>query len=84
MGYLAQRLGKKCLRKGTVLEKVEVSAKYRLQALVRELLQKKMAGEDEKSDETLADEKLAIESIAKRVRRKENGRIFYMITTSLS
>jgi hypothetical protein len=67
MGNVAKRLRRECLRKGMELGKGESTDKDRLEALVRELLQEKV-GEDERSPEALAYEKMVLDSIIERIR----------------
>lgn len=68
MEGIAKRLRRECLRKGAELEQGEGGDRERLEALVREILQEVMVREKEKDAETLASEKVVIDSIVKRIR----------------
>jgi hypothetical protein len=68
MGSLAEALRKECLRKNGEPEGCEESGKQRLESLVTEILQDKIAGDDEKSAEELQHEKQVLEILVKRIR----------------
>ena len=68
MGRVARRLRWECLRNSVGLDNWGASPKQRLAALVTEIMQDKVAGEEIKSEETLENENMYIETIIKRIR----------------